>query len=129
MRTRLAAGGLLLAAFALGAVAGGVGVTVAEHRAAEAGKRPNTREGYLTRLTSELGLSGEQRDSIRAILEQHKPAMDSMWGEVRPRFDSLRTGVRQQIRRQLTPAQLEHYDELLERRDREYRERRGNGGR
>ena len=125
-RSRLAASGLLLAVFALGAVAGGVGVSLAEHREGDAGTSPRSRDGYIARLTTELDLSGDQRDSVRAIMERHKPAMDSMWGEVRPRFDSLRTVVRDAIRGQLQPEQAKKYDEMLERRNREYRERRDN---
>ena len=125
-RSRLAAAGLLLAVFALGALAGGVGVSMAEHGKADAGRRPNGRDSYLTRLTTELDLSGAQRDSIRAIMERNKPAMDSMWGEVRPRFDSLRTLVRDEIRGQLSPEQVTRYNEMIERRNREYRERRAN---
>ena len=125
-RSRLAAAGLLLAVFGLGAVAGGVGVSVAEHRRVDAGTSPHSRDSYLTRLTTELELSGAQRDSIRAIMERNKPAMDSMWGEVRPRFDSLRALVRGQIRGQLSPDQATKYDAMIERRNREYRERRDN---
>ena len=126
IRSRLGAAGLLLAVFALGALAGGVGVSMAEHGEEDGGTRRNSRESYITRLTTELDLSGAQRDSIRAIMERNKPAMDSMWGEVRPRFDSLRTQVRGQIRGQLNPDQAAKYDEMIERRDREYRERRAN---
>jgi Spy/CpxP family protein refolding chaperone len=125
-RSRLAAAGLLLAVFGLGALAGGVGVSLAEHRGGDAGTRPHSRDSYLTRLTTELTLSAAQRDSIRAIMERNKPAMDSMWGEVRPRFDSLRTLVRDEIRGQLSPEQATKYQEMIERRNREYRERRAN---
>jgi hypothetical protein len=52
--------------------------------------------------------------------------MDSMWGEVRPRFDSLRTLVRDEIRSQLTPDQAAKYQEMIERRNRDYQERRSN---
>ncbi|HEX9164682.1 MAG TPA: hypothetical protein VF862_02140 [Gemmatimonadales bacterium] len=125
-RSRLGAAGLLAAVFALGALAGGVGVSMAELGGGDGGIRRYSRESYLNRLTTELDLSGVQRDSIRAIMERNKPAMDSMWGEVRPRFDSLRTLVRDEIRRQLNPDQAAKYQEMIERRNREYRERRAN---
>ena len=105
-RSRLAAAGLLLAVFALGALAGGVGVSVAEHRRAGVGTQPRGREGMLARPDQRSwSCPGTQQDSIRAILERHEPAMDSMWREVRPRFDSLRGVVRDEIRAQLTPDQ------------------------
>lgn len=123
-RSRLSAAGLLLAVFALGAVAGHYGPSLVEHRAAGASRLARGLEGILTRLNTELQLSTTQQDSIRAILHRHGPAMDSMWREVRPRFDSLRDVVRSEIRSQLTPDQQRKYTEMNERRDREYRERR-----
>jgi Spy/CpxP family protein refolding chaperone len=128
-RSRLTAAGLLLAVFALGAVAGGVGVSVAEHRGQDAGRSRTGRDGYLTRLTTELSLTAAQQDSVRAIMTRHEPAMDSMWREMRPRFDSLRGVVRGEIMAQLNPEQQGKYQESIERRDRAYRERRANGGR
>lgn len=126
-RSRLAAAGLLVAVFALGALAGGVGVSVVEHGGLAVSKQPRGREGMLARLTSELELSGTQQDSIRGIFRRHEPAMDSMWREVRPQFDSLRGVVRDEIRVQLTPDQRKKYTAMIERRDREYRERRSDG--
>lgn len=127
MRSRLAAAGLLLAVFGFGAVAGGVGVSMAEHRDAGGGSRGRGLEGYMARMTTELGLSEVQRDSLRDIMDRHKPAMDSMWGEVRPRFDSLRAVVRSEIREQLDPAQVARYDSMLAAREQAIRERRSNG--
>lgn len=129
MRSRLAAAGLLLAVFGLGAVAGGVGVSMAEPRDGGGGSRGRSLEGYLARMTTELGLSEGQRDSLRDIMDRHKPAMDSMWGEVRPRFDSLRAVVRSEIRAQLDPAQVARYDGMLVAREQATRERRSNGSR
>jgi Spy/CpxP family protein refolding chaperone len=123
-RSKLGAVLLLLGVFALGAVAGGVGL-----RMAEGGKGPRHggREGYIERLTSALDLTAVQQDSIRTILERGEPLMDSLWHDVRPRFDSLRVALRAEIRAQLTPEQQRRYTEMLERRDREYRQRRSNG--
>lgn len=123
-QSRLRAGGLLVAVFALGAVAGGAGMTWAEHRRADRSRPPRVREGLMTRMTTQLDLSQAQQDSIRDILKRHDPAMDSMWSEVRPRFDSLRAVVRAEIQGQLTPDQQRKYKEMLEQREREYRQRR-----
>lgn len=119
-RSRLAALGLLLGAFAVGTLAGGVGVSVAEHRGVGPGKHRGGRDGYVERLTAELRLTTTQQDSIRAALERHEPAFDSLWREIRPRFDSLRHELRAVIRAQLTPEQQQRYAEMLERRDRKY---------
>ncbi len=123
-RSRLTAAVLLLAVFALGALAGHFGSALLAHRAVGASRLAHGREGIVTRLNSELQLSAAQQDSIRAILQHYEPAMDSMWREVRPRFDSLRDVVRAEIRAHLTPDQQRRYTEMNERRDREYRQRR-----
>lgn len=129
MRSRLAAAGLLLAVFGVGVLAGMAGVSIAEHRDSGGGSRGRGLEGYLAHLTAELGLSKAQQDSLRDVMDRHKPAMDSMWGEVRPRFDSLRALVRSEIREQLGPAQVARYDSMLAAREQATRERRSNGGR
>ncbi|MBS1241220.1 MAG: hypothetical protein H6R40_647 [Gemmatimonadetes bacterium] len=125
-QSRLKAFGLLLSVFALGAVAGGAGLSWAEHRRAEQ-SRPARVDGMLARMTAQLHLAQEQQDSIRAILKRYDPAMDSMWSEIRPRFDSLRSVVRGEIQGQLSPEQRRKYKEMLEQREREYRERRAAG--
>lgn len=123
-QSRLKAFGLLLSVFVLGAVAGGAGWSWAEHRSAAPSRPARVRDGMLTRMTAQLDLTQEQQDSIRAILKRHDPAMDSMWSEIRPRFDSLRAVVRGDIQGQLTPEQQRKYKAMLEQREREYRERR-----
>lgn len=124
MRSRVAAAGLLLATFALGAVAGGVGISAAEHRGGAPMKASHGRAGFLARLTEQLDLNQSQRDSICSILDRHQPMMDSMWQEVRPRFDSVRTEMRNEIKAQLTPEQQRLYDELRERKAQENKNRR-----
>jgi len=121
---RFGAIGLLLAIFALGLVAGGVGLRVLERSRATAGRHPSGREAYFARLTTELDLTAAQQDSLRAIIRRNEPVMDSMWQDIRPRFDSVRITMRNEIRAQLTPDQQRKYTEMLERREREFRARR-----
>jgi Spy/CpxP family protein refolding chaperone len=108
---------LLLAAFLLGAVAG-AGVLALYGRPSRMGPgHPPGSSGYLSRLEKDLELSPVQRDSIGAILQRFEPRMDSIWLEVRPRFETLRGELRSGINAQLTPEQQRHYAELLERHD------------
>jgi hypothetical protein len=125
-RTRAGAIGLLTAIFALGLVAGGVGLRTWERSRAAAGRHSTGREAYFARLSTELGLTTVQQDSLRAIVRRNEPVMDSMWQEIRPRFDSVRVRMRDEIRAQLTPDQQQKYTEMIERREREYRARRAN---
>jgi hypothetical protein len=123
-RSRLGAVGLLLAAMSFGALVGGIAVSAAEHREGGPALHRHGRDGYMARLTEELTLSVQQQDSIRAVLDRHRPEMDSMWQEVRPRFDSVRTIMRGEIRAQLSPEQQQKYQQMIERREREQSERK-----
>ena len=115
---------LLLAAFLLGALAGGAALTLAGRaRGMGPGGRPTGQSGYLSRLSRDLDLSPVQRDSVAAILKRYEPRMDSIWQEIRPRFDTLRGELRTNINAQLTPDQQRHYAELLARHDAERRNR------
>lgn len=127
-RSRLAAAGLLLAAAAVGAALGAAATSYAEHRERDSRGRGG-RDGYVDRLTAELTLTAAQQETIRGILLRTEPVMDSMWREIRPRFDSIRLSVRSEIKAQLTPDQLTRYEVMLARRDSTYRERRSNGRR
>ena len=122
-RSRLGAVALLGAAMAFGGLVGGIAVSAAEHRGDGPGNHNHGRDGYVARMTEELSLSTAQVDSLRGVLNRHKPEMDSMWQEVRPRFDSVRTIMRGEIRAFLSPEQQGKYLQLIERREREQRER------
>lgn len=112
---------LLLAAFALGAVAG-IGGLALYHRSPGMG-RSQGPSGYLARLSKDLDLTPVQRDSVEAILKRFEPRMDSVWQDFRPKFETVRAAIRSDINAQLTPDQQRHYAELLERQD----ARRRNG--
>jgi len=115
---------LLVAAFLLGALAGGAALSLAGRgRGPGGGGRPSGPSGYLSRLSKDLDLTPVQRDSVAAILQRYEPRMDSLWQEIRPRFDTLRGELRTNINAQLTPDQQRHYAELLERHDAERRNR------
>jgi hypothetical protein len=122
-RSRFGAVALLLAAMSFGALVGGIAVSAAEHREGGPIAHKHGRDAYMARLTEELKLTAGQQDSIRSVLDRHRPQMDSMWQEVRPRFDSVRVIMRGEIRAQLSPEQQRMYQQLIERREREQRER------
>ena len=84
------------------------------------------RCSYSGMLKDRLGLSDEQRDSIRNIMRAHRGEMHVLFDQVRPRMDSVRAVVRGQVRAVLTPAQLLRFDSL-EARDRSERSAREHG--
>ena len=73
--------------------------------------------GMLAHMTKDLDLTAPQQDSIRAILDRYRPAMDSAWSEVRPRIETVRARVRSDIAAQLTPEQRAKYDAMMKRHD------------
>ena len=70
--------------------------------------------GFLKR---ELDLTSAQQDSVQAIFARHRPQMEALWREMRPRFDSVRAAVNAEISAQLTPAQRTKFQELQRRMD------------
>jgi Spy/CpxP family protein refolding chaperone len=70
--------------------------------------------GFLKR---ELELTPAQEDSVQAIFARHRPQMEALWREMRPRFDSVRAAVNAEISAQLTPAQRTQFQELERRMD------------
>lgn len=73
--------------------------------------------GIVARMTQDLDLTPPQQDSIRAVLERWRPAMDSAWANVRPQIETVRARIRSDIAAQLTPEQRTKYDEMIKRRD------------
>jgi hypothetical protein len=118
MQNRRRAALLLAAAFLVGALCGAAGMLVASQRGM--GPSPPRRRGphgYVEHLTRTLDLSSAQRDSVRAILERHRPAMDSLRREVAPRFETLQNTIRSEIRLQLSPDQQERLSDMTKRFD------------
>jgi Spy/CpxP family protein refolding chaperone len=66
-------------------------------------------------LKRRLDLTPTQVDSVRAIFERHRPQMEALWREMRPRFDSVRAAVDAEIGAQLTPAQRVKFEEMTRR--------------
>jgi hypothetical protein len=62
-------------------------------------------------------LTPAQEDSVQAIFARHRPQMEGLWREMRPRFDSVRTAISGEISAQLTPAQRTKFQELERRMD------------
>ncbi len=125
-RSRLAAVVLLLATFVLGGFLGGAVSTFAERRTFAKRHNHQERPSYVERLTQEVGLRPAQRDSVSAILERHKPVMDSLWAEVRPLFATERENIRRDIRALLSADQLTRYNAMIQRQDSRREERSRN---
>lgn len=120
---------LLVAMALLGLIVGVGGTLVAAHEGVgrlhyHAERPPRGPNEYLDRITRDLELTAAQRDSISGILERQRGDIDAIWREVRPRFDSLRTNVRAEMRVLLNPDQQARFDEISRQNDQ--RRNRGN---
>src|SRR3972149_10077754 len=115
-RSRLGAMLLLIAAFVLGGLLGGAITSVAARRAHEKSHPQGPRPGYAERLSQDLDLTADQRERIQAVLDRHQPAMDSLWAQMRPQFESERQVIRQEIVALLTPEQQAKDAAMVERR-------------
>ena len=118
MQNRRRAAILLAAMFLVGALCGAAGMLLANREGV--GPSPERRRGprgYVEHLTRTLDLSPEQRDSVRAIVERYRPAMDSLRREVAPRFETLQNTIRSEIRLQLSPDQQRRLADMTKRFD------------
>lgn len=109
---------LLVAVFVAGLVVGVGGLSIAERSGFHLVRPDDHHEGgYLGFLGHELSLTPPQRDSVRSILERHRPTMDSMRAAVAPPFETLRQQIRSEIKLQLTPEQQQKFADLGRRND------------
>lgn len=126
-RSKLLAVSLLVAVFVAGGAVGGV--VVATWGDAGHGRQgpPRQRMSYTDFLTKELKLSDAQHDSVLAIVSRRDTAVRALWQEVRPKigpkFDSLQTQLRTEIKRVLNNEQSAAYDSLVQAGERRRRDR------
>jgi hypothetical protein len=109
-RSKAWAVALLATVFLAGGAAGWVVGSRSARPFPRMGRGPDGMAEYLARR---LDLSANQRDSVQAGLARHHAEMQAIWRTVRPRLDSLRAVVNEEIRVQLTPVQQERYTRLL----------------
>jgi Spy/CpxP family protein refolding chaperone len=116
MRSTRSATLLLFAVFAVGALSGvGAAVLLARNGVIDARPPRGPTGGFVGHLTRRLDLTDAQRDSVRAILERSRPAMDSLRREMRPRLETLQAEMRSAIHAQLTPDQQRRFTEMTKR--------------
>ena len=116
-RSKWGATVLLSVTLLLGGVIGAVAASASDWRHPDHITTCHSAAGFAGRLTKELGLTTIQADSVREIFNRHQPSMDSIWRDLRPRFDSLKKLIRVEIRTQLTPDQQKKFAELGARMD------------
>jgi Spy/CpxP family protein refolding chaperone len=112
---------VILAAFALGVIVGGVASNLITSPKTAA--PPGSVQGALQELERELKLTEEQKEQVEQILSSTRQKYRELQAQVHPRFLAIRDESRSQIKALLTPEQQVLYEQLLSRRDKE-RERK-----
>jgi hypothetical protein len=67
----------------------------------------------LKHLSSELGLTADQKEKVSALLKQELPKADALRAEGDARFKALRESFNTQLRTILDPEQLKKHDAML----------------
>jgi Spy/CpxP family protein refolding chaperone len=125
-RSKLAAASLILVTFVAG---GAVGTLISdaweegEHPSEEGDRDREGRDGererkpYSERLGDALDLTAAQRESVSVIMQRRQDGLRRIWAETRPRFDSLRLEIREEIKKQLNEEQKATFQEMIARSD------------
>ncbi len=71
------------------------------------------RTGFAGTLEKTLGLTPEQRDSVRGLLAQQHERMAALKQETAPKYQSVREETDGKIRALLNPEQQKKFDVLL----------------
>ncbi len=123
-RKQFGAAALLVATFAVGAVAGRASSRWGDRdRGTRQDGRPGQGGRFVNTLQRELNLTPVQRDSVQAILKRYDPKMRAVWDGMRPKFDSLRAQVHADIIQILTDDQKAAFQRWSARMDSAARKR------
>jgi hypothetical protein len=102
---RLLTGLLILSVFVSGAMVGGGLLRLV-------GEPQPPGPGTLPPPLSELGLSPEQEARARAILDSHRPQIEAVMNDARPKLRSIHERVEAEVRAFLTDEQKRRLDLL-----------------
>lgn len=128
---------IILAIFVIGFAAGALSMNLYQRSLAKESsdfKRPeNPQDHIIQQMTKEVGLTNEQRDQIKPVLDETFSQYGEIRKEMQPhmkvfdsRFDAVRQKSRDRIRALLTEEQLPKFNAWLEEQDarrEKYRER------
>ena len=81
---------------------------------------PST-EQLLEKFTKALKLDARQEEGVRAVLETYRGKTQSLHQELSSRFKDIRTSMRADIEKLLTPEQQKRFQEMQSRWDSHHR--------
>ena len=118
-RTRIKIWLVLVVVFTLGC-ATGAALDVLYQARARAGRgegRGRDMQAHFDAMRRDLGLTDEQANSIRTILDETRNEYRQLRTELRPRFEEPRLKARARIRALLTPEQQQKFDAIVAQQD------------
>ena len=90
----------------------------------EAGSPGGMRLEFLRRMQRDLDLTAEQREQIDKILKQSQERTRKLMEPVAPQLHQELQRAKAEFRQALTPAQQDHFDQLLKQQQRFKEQRR-----
>jgi Spy/CpxP family protein refolding chaperone len=104
----------LLAAFAAGLMGGifSERYFFRPHRHSRS-QRDTQRAPDLEQMAKDLGLSLDQKESIRQIFERNEVRFKDLRAEMRKRLSDIRAGIKDEIDAVLTPEQKQKLDSII----------------
>jgi len=117
MKSKTTASLLLFLTFLLGSAAGAVVsyLYLNQTSAAESlGSSRSRSRDSTEELARALGLEGEQKDQLRAVIRESRNRYRDLSHQFRPQYDVIRQETNESIRSILRPDQLTRFDEMLQ---------------
>jgi len=116
----------VLSVFVIGFAAGALALNL--YQSLNGSNKKDPRRGgtefLIGKMNEEVGLTGDQQEKIRKILEetsekykQIRVEIDPLVKPFEPRFNTVRQESRDRIRALLTPDQLPKYEEMVQKHD------------
>lgn len=103
--------------FALGLATGALGLRLYERSYGATAERRwghFDRERYVSRLTTDLQLTADQREKLDRILDETRAEFVQFRETIRPQVQEIKTRARGRIREMLTPDQQQRFEVFLE---------------
>ncbi len=118
---------MLVAAFGLGAVAGGFGVRAAQLDRVNSlmrGPTPEARKKFMAEVfRRRLSLNDEQAAQVQKVFEDHEDERRQAFEQCRPQHEALKAKMSAEIDSILTPEQRELHRQLREDMDKRHGKR------
>jgi Spy/CpxP family protein refolding chaperone len=117
---------IVLSVFVIGFAAGALALNL--YQSLNGSNKKDPRRGgtefLIGKMNEEVGLTGDQQEKIRKILDetsekykQIRVEIDPLVKPFEPRFNTVRQESRDRIRALLTPEQLPKYEEMVTKHD------------